>query len=118
TLEKELSDLRAGPFDLHPRLVAGMTYDDNISYAANSSPNKEADEIEMVQPALQAVAGDDAALIAYRDQHNDILGLAPGNLIFQQPEDRPGKLLILDYGPRFQIFDKYTANNSMDELAT
>ena len=72
----------------------------------------------MIQPALQAVAGDDAALIAYRDQHTDVLGLSPGNLIIQQPEVWPGKLFILDYGPGFQIFDKYTANNSIDQFGT
>ena len=114
-LGKKLSDLRLGPFDLHPRLVAGLTYDDNILL---STANKQADTIWMIQPALQAVAGDDAALIAYRDQHWDVLGLSPGNLIIQQSESWPGKLLILDYGPRFQIFDKYTGNNSIDEFAT
>jgi hypothetical protein len=67
----------------------------------------------MVQPALQAVAGDDAALIAYRDQHLDVLNLAPGNFIVQPPEAWPGKLLILDYGPRFHIFDRYTVNKSI-----
>jgi hypothetical protein len=112
---KKPSELRLGPFNVHPRLSAGLTYDDNILLA---SANKEADTIWMIQPALQAVAGDDAALIAYRDQHSDVLGLSPGNLIIQEPEDRPGKLLILDYGPGFQLFDKYTANNFVDEFAT
>jgi hypothetical protein len=115
SLVDKLSDLRLGPFDLHPRLVSSFAYDDNILYATTS---KEADSIWMFQPALQAVAGDDAALIAYRDQHNDVLNLSPGNLIIQQNEDRPGKLLILDYGPRFQVFDKYAANNSIDQFAT
>jgi len=115
SLEKQLLELRLGPFDLHPRLVSGVTYDDNILYSIG---NKEADTIWMVQPALQAVAGDDAALIAYRDQHSDVLTLSPGNFIFQQPADWPGKVLILDYGPRFQLFDKYTVNNSLDQFAT
>jgi hypothetical protein len=115
TLEKKPSKLRLGPFDLHPRLSTGLTYDDNILL---STANKEADTEWVIQPALQAVAGDDAALIAYRDQHNDVLSLSPGNLIIQQPEDRPGKLLLLDYGPGFQVFDKYSANNSIDEFAT
>jgi hypothetical protein len=115
TAQKKPWDLHLGPFNLHPRLAAGFVYDDNILLAA---ANKEADMDWMIQPALQAVAGDDAALIAYRDQNYDVLGLAPGNLIIQQPEAWPGKLFILDYGPRFQIFDKYTANNSIDQFGT
>lgn len=112
---KQLLELRLGPFNLHPRLAAGLTYDDNITYA---TANREADAIWTIQPAFQAVAGDDAALIAYRDQNSVVLGLAPGNLIVQQPEVWPGKLLMLDYGPSFQIFDKYTANNYINEFAT
>ena len=115
TLEKKPLELRLGPFDLHPRLAAGLTYDDNILL---TPANKEADAIWMIQPALQAVAGDDAALIAYRDQNNDVLGLSPGNLIFQPPEAWPGRLLILDYSPGFQIFDKYTANDFIGQFAT
>jgi hypothetical protein len=115
SLLKNVMDLRLGPFDLHPRLTAEMLYDDNILL---STANKEADGELMIQPALQAVAGDDAALIEHRDRHSDIISLSPGNLIVQQLEGWPGKLLILDYGPRFQIFDKYTANNSLDQFAT
>jgi hypothetical protein len=115
SLAKELLELRLGPFNLHPRLSAGLTYDDNITF---STANREADAIGTIQPAIQAVAGDDAALIAYRDQNSAVLGLAPGNLVVQQPEDWPGKLLMLDYGPSFQIFDKYTANNYINEFAT
>jgi hypothetical protein len=111
----KLTDLRLGPFALHPRLSAGFVYDDNILL---STANKEADMDWMIQPAIQAVAGDDAALIAYRDQNYDVLNLSPGNIIVQQPEAWPGKLFILDYGPGFQIFDKYTANNSIDEFGT
>ena len=33
TLEKRLLELRLGPFDLHPQLAAGLTYDDNILLA-------------------------------------------------------------------------------------
>jgi hypothetical protein len=107
--------LRLGPFNLHPRVIAGLTYDDNILF---SSANPEADTFWTIQPALQAVAGDDAALIAYRDQNYDVLNLAPGNIIIQPPEMWPGKLLILDYGPRFQFFNQYTANNSIDQFGT
>lgn len=115
SLEQQLIDLRLGPFDLHPRLIGGVTYDDNILY---STSNRESTAIWTVQPGLQAVAGDDAALIAYRDQRNDVLDLSPGNFIIEQPQSWPGKLLILDYAPRFQLFDKYTVNNSIDEFAT
>ena len=113
SLVNQLWQLQLGPFALHPRLVAGAIYDDNILL---SPVNKEADLEWTVQPALQAVAGDDAALLAYRDVNYDVLGLSPGGLIVQQPEVWPGKFLIVDYGPRFQIFDKYTANNSIDEF--
>ena len=115
TVEKEPWELRLGPFDLHPRLAAGLTYDDNILY---STTNREADAEWMIQPAFQAAAGDDAALIAYRDQNYDVLNLSPGNLIIQQPEVWPGRVFLLDYGPRFQIFDKYTANNCVDQFGT
>jgi len=77
---EQLQDLRLGPFDLHPRLVAGLAYDDNIILGTT---NKEADVIWSAAPGFQAVAGDDAALIAYRDQHYDILSLAPDNIIVQ-----------------------------------
>jgi hypothetical protein len=117
TLAQKLSDLRLGPFDLHPRLSAGLTYDDNILIAINGH-TKEADVESLIQPAVQAVAGDDAGLIAYRDRNQDVLALTPGNLLIQPTEERPGKLLIFDYGPRFQVFDKYAANNSIDEFAT
>jgi hypothetical protein len=115
SVEKAPLELRLGPLDLHPRVTTGLTYDDNILF---SSANPEADTFWTIQPALQAVAGDDAALIAYRDQNYDVLNLAPGNLIIQPPEAWPGKLLILDYGPRFQFFNQYTANNAIDQFGT
>jgi hypothetical protein len=110
-----LLDLRLGPFDLHPRLAAGVTYDDNILF---STTNKLADAFWTIQPAVQAVAGDDAALNANGDQNNSGLNLSPGSIIVQRPEDWPGKLFVLDYGPRFQFFDKYTANNAIDQLGS
>ena len=108
-------EMRVGPFDLHPRLSAGLTYDDNILL---TSANRETDTEWIIHPALQAVAGDDAALVAYRDQNYDVLSLAPGGLIVQQPDVWPGKFVIVDYGPGFQLFDKYTANNHIDEFGT
>jgi hypothetical protein len=115
TLEKKPLALRVGPFDLHPRLSAGMTYDDNLLLAV---ANREADTEWLIHPALQAVAGDDAALITYRDKNYDVLSLSPGGLIVQESEVWPGKLLIVDYGPGFQLFDKYTANNHIDQFGT
>lgn len=109
------ANLSLGPFNLHPRAEAGLTYDDNILF----SPSKtEADAIWSIQPGLQAVAGDDAALISYRDNQNDVLGLSPGSLIIQPAADWPGKLLILDYAPRFEFYDRYTANNFVDQFAS
>jgi hypothetical protein len=114
-LDRKPLDLRLGPFALHPRLSAGLTYDDNILLAANGA---EADTEWLIRPAVQAVAGDDAALIEYRDKNYDVLSVAPGILIVQQPDVWPGKLLIMDYGPGFQLFDKYTVNNHIDEFGT
>jgi hypothetical protein len=108
-------ELRVGPFDLHPRVSAGLTYDDNILLTPKG---EEADTEWLIHPALQAVAGDDAALIEYRDKNYDILGLSPGSLIVQPLDVWPGKLLIVDYGPGFQLFDKYTINNHIDEFGT
>ncbi len=111
----KLWDRRLGPFNLHPRLMTSFTYDNNILL---STSDKEADGIWMVQPGLQAVAGDDAALIAFRQEYNDVLSLTPGNMIVVPAEWRAGKLLMLDYAPRFQEFDRYTSNDSLDQFAT
>ena len=92
-----------------------MIYDDNLLLTTAS---KEADEEWNIQPAPQAVAGDKAAVVAYRDNETIALNLSPGYLVTQKETDWPGKLLILDYGPGFQLFDKYTANNSIDQFAT
>ncbi|HEY3856171.1 MAG TPA: hypothetical protein VGO67_17425 [Verrucomicrobiae bacterium] len=115
SLGKGPFEMRAGPFKFHPRVTAGMIYDDNILL---NGTGKEADEEWVIHPAIQAVAGDDAALIDYRDNKYDILGLNPGTFIVQQPDAWPGKFLVIDYGPQFQLFDKYTANNHVDQLGT
>ena len=108
-------ELTLGPFNLHPRVTAGLVADDNILF---SSVKKDADINWTIQPGVQAVAGDDAALIAYRDRNGDVLGLNPGGLIVQSPEAWPGKIFMLDYAPRFKFYDQYTANNAIDQFAT
>ena len=115
SLGKGPFQMRVGPFKLHPRVSAGFIYDDNILL---NSTGKEADGEWVIHPAIQAVAGDDAALIDFRDNNYDVLGLTPGTFIIQQPDTWPGKFLIIDYGPAFQLFDKYTANNHVDQLGT
>jgi hypothetical protein len=75
--------LTLGPLNLHPRVTAGVVADDNLLF---TSANQESDLTWSVQPGLQAVMGDDAALIAYRDQNGDVFGLTPGSLIVQPPE--------------------------------
>jgi hypothetical protein len=101
SVEKAPLELRLGPLDLHPRVITGLTYDDNILF---SSANPEADTFWTIQPALQAVAGDDAALIAYRDQNYDVLNLAPGNLIIQPPRSVAGEIIDAGLRSAFPIF--------------
>ncbi len=107
--------LTLGPLNLHPRVTAGMVANDNLLF---TSANKESDLAWSLQPGLQAVAGDDAALINARDQGGNALGLTPGGLIVQPPEAWPGKIFMLDYAPRFKIYDKYTTYNAIDQFAT
>ena len=107
--------LTLGPVNLHPRVAAGLVANDNLLF---TSANKESDLFWTVQPGLQAVIGDDAALINARDQGNDPLGITPGSLIIQPPEAWTGNIFMLDYAPRFKFYDKYTAYNAMDEFAT
>ena len=107
--------LTLGPLNLHPRVTAGVVADDNLLF---TSSHQESDLIWSLQPGLQAVAGDDAALIAYRDQGGNTLGLTPGSLIVQPPENWTGKIFTLDYAPRFKFYDQYTTLNSIDEFAT
>ncbi len=107
--------LTLGPLNLHPRATVGVVSDDNLLF---TSSHQESDLIWSVQPGLQAVAGDDAALIAYRDQGYDPLGLTPGSLIVQPPENWTGKIFTLDYAPRFKFYDQHTIYNAIDEFAT
>jgi hypothetical protein len=115
TLTKSEPEMRAGPFDFHPRLGLGLNYDDNVLL---STANKQADVEWTIEPGMQAVAGDDAALIQYRDESASGPGLSPGNLVLSAPETWPGKVAILDYATGFQIFDRYAANNSIDQHAS
>ena len=114
-LDKLPMELTLGPLTLHPRADAGFTADDNILFTVKPV----SDTIWKFQPALQMVMGDDAALIAYRDQNAsmNVFGLTPGSLIVQPPEAWPGKLLVVDYGPRFQFYDAHSENNAIDEFA-
>jgi len=115
TLDKLPVELTLGPLTLHPRVDASFTADDNILFTTKPV----ADTIWKFQPALQAVMGDDASLIVYRDQNTsmNVFGLTPGSLIVQPPEAWPGKLLVVDYSPRFVFYDAHSENNSIDEFA-
>lgn len=115
TAKKPFDILQMGPLKLHPRISAGVVSDDNILFTQN---NKESDLYWTVQPGLQGVIGDDAALIAMRDQHSDVLNITPGGIIVVPPAQWPGKLLMLDYAPRFKFYDKYSAYNAIDQFAT
>jgi hypothetical protein len=106
---------RYGPFDLHPRLWAGPTYDDNINFTPT---NTESDVKWTVQPAFQLVAGDEDGLLNYRNAGYDVLKVSPGELIIRPVESWPNKVAVLDYGPRFQEYQKYSADDAVDELGT
>jgi hypothetical protein len=108
-----LPDLRVGPFDIHPRLTTGVMYDDNILI---SSHNTRSDFIWSVNPAASIVAGDRMAITEYLLNNNDFMGISPSTYITSGPEVWPGKLLMLDYGPRFNWFTDYSENNSTDQL--
>ncbi len=56
---QQARNLTLGPFNLHPRFVASVTYDDNLSFV---TANPESDCYWNILPGIQAVAGDDAAL--------------------------------------------------------
>jgi hypothetical protein len=114
SLEQDAANLQLGPLHLHPRATAGVTYDDNIEF---SPQDQKADFIWSIQPGIQAVVGDDANLVTYRDMHYDVLKLSPGDLIVQPLENWPGKLMILDYAPNFKFYDQNTEYNFVDQYA-
>jgi hypothetical protein len=111
--ESLLTGFRLGPFDIQPRVSAGVTYDDNILL---SSHNTESDFIWSVQPAFLAVAGDRLAIEDYRRTYHNVVTFSPDTFIVTESESWPGKTLTVDYGPRFNGFTHYTENNSVDEL--
>lgn len=115
SLENDAAQLQLGPLHLHPRATTGVTYDDNIEL---SSDNQKADVIWSIHPGIQAVAGDDAGLITYRDMNYDVLNISPGDLIVHSPETWPGRVMILDYAPNFKFYDRYTDYNFIDQYAT
>lgn len=108
-----LPDLRVGPFDIHPRLTTGVMYDDNILIASH---NTQSDFIWSVNPAASIVAGDRMAITEYLLNDRNFMGITPGTYITTPLEVWPGKLLMLDYGPRFNWFNRYSENDSTDHL--
>lgn len=111
--DKNPVGFRYGPVDLHPRLTSSVTYDDNIEFM---STNAERDVKWVAHPSFQIVGGDESDLVSFHNVGYDVLKLSPGDLIIKPVEAWPGKLFILDYGPRFQVFKKYSRDDSIDEL--
>ena len=107
--------LQWGALHFHPRVTAGVTYDDNLLF---TTTHQESDACWWLQPGFQAVLGDDESLVPLRDEHIDPLTLNPGYLIVQPPDQWLGKIAILDYSPRFKYYDEYTALDSTDEFLT
>lgn len=107
------TELRLGPFDIQPRVSAGVTYNDNILV---THQNPESDVIWSLQPAFLAVAGDRLAFEDYERQYYNVVGFNPDTFIIQDQAEWPGSAFILDYGPRFNWFTTYDQNNSVDEL--
>src|SRR5262249_21525857 len=70
------------------------------------------------QPGLQAIVGETLDLVTFRDIRYDVLTISPGGLIVQSPEVWPGKLLIVDFSPRFQWFTEHPENNAIDYFGT
>ena len=111
----KLPELRAGPFDFKPRLTTSAVYDDNILIA---SRDEQSDLIWSVQPAVQVLAGDRSTMTEYRLLGYDTMQLAPGTFITQPVEGWPGKMLMLDYGPKFNWFTEHSANDSVDHIGS
>jgi hypothetical protein len=107
-------DFKFGPFTLHPWISTGVAYNDNILFTVD---NPEKDVIWSIQPAIQAVAGDDAALLSYRDRQADFWGLTPGSLIIRPQENWTGRLFILQYDPDYRFYQRYSANNFFNQYA-
>jgi len=82
------SPIRYGPFDIRPRIGAGVTYDDNIYI---NSTNRQADAIWTISPGVMVGAGD------YRQGIEN--------------------WMTLDYAPNFLLFTDQSANNAIDHDA-
>ncbi len=106
--------IKAGPFDIHPRLTLSTLFDDNILI---SSTNPESDLIWSVYPAALILAGDRKSMAEYRLNGQNPLSLSPASFITQPSDTWPGSLLAVDYGPRFNWFTYNSKNNSVDQLA-
>lgn len=84
-----ISLLHLGPFDLHPQVTAGATYDDNFTLSAS---NERADWIWTVSPTLAAVADNRA--------------------------EGYGTLLTLEYSPSFVIFTQHGEHDGVNHHAS
>ena len=82
------TSLRLGPFDIQPRITAGVTYDDNILI---SSQNPESDLIWSLQPAFLAVAGDRLAIEDYRRTYHDVVSFSPDTFIITDRKPGPAR---------------------------
>ncbi len=104
-----------GPFDLHPHLREIVIADDNIGFVAK---NQQADIASDLAGGFRIVGGDRTALRAYsaQDYPVDAAKLSTSYLITKPPESWPDKFLVLDYLTQWQLFSRYTGNNSVDQF--
>lgn len=116
TLHRWFNDppqIHVGPVDIHPRVMAGLTFDDNILI---QSENPKSDLIYSLQPAVMLLAGDRGAMALQRLNGGNALGIAPLSYLSVPAESWPGAMFALDYGPRFKWFQRYSENDSIDQL--
>jgi hypothetical protein len=104
-----------GPFDVHPHLRELVIADDNIGFAAK---NQQADVANDLAGGFRIVGGDRSTLRAYAEQDHpvDAARLSTSYLIIQPPETWPDKFLVLDYLTQWQLYTRYTSNNSVDQF--
>lgn len=100
--------LKAGPFDIQPRANGELRYDDNIFFTTN---NAISDAIWDFRPGVQAVAGDKLSLLAIKDAGGNPLDVTPDSLVTEPPDNWPGRFIIVDESPVFELFTKNTQND-------